>query len=550
MYRMRRVVPACGAAALLTLAACTDVPSAANESLTQPAAVTVPSNAQAEPVVPGEILVALRGDDDFDVVGRDFGLVVAERGHRNAFAVMRGAAGNEQAIAARLRGDARVRYAEPNYLRQPVQAAVNTKLWGFYNDGTKSLLYTSGTSSGQVVSTKLPKNDADIDANGLGEVSAASAAGSAMIGSIDTGVEFTHPEFAGGTLIAGRDWVNNDNDPSDGDNHGTHTTGTMAGRTVGVAGVTGANTGSASKVRVYVQRVCGPRGCATSAIVNAIRAAADYVENGQHLVAMNLSLGGASISTAEQDAIKYATDLGVLVIASAGNDGTTTVSCPACDPNALSVAALNWGDVLSYYSNRGAGLDISAPGGEMFSNTTEDGGIYSAVRGGAYAFYQGTSMAAPMVTGVAGVVSLMTGLRGAALRSRLLATADDLGADGYDTQFGAGRVNLLRAVNNVTSGGGGGGTPALTVSIAKSCVTNSNSSATCTLTGSTNGASPFYSWSWNDAGTIGVSQAVITRTFTAAGSSTATLTVTASGASASSSSTVSCKLTGKQLRCS
>ena len=82
------------------------------------------------------------------------------------------------------------------------------------------------------------------------------AAGGAdvTIGSIDTGVDFSHPEFTG-RLIAGKDWVNNDNDPSDtpDEGHGTHTTGTMAGSTVGVAGVSGA----APHVKVYVQRVCG-----------------------------------------------------------------------------------------------------------------------------------------------------------------------------------------------------------------------------------------------------------------------------------------------------
>src|SRR5678815_4348694 len=120
------------------------------------------------------------------------------------------------------------------------------------------------------------------------------AAGGAdvVIGSIDTGGDLTHPEFTG-RLIAGKDWYNNDADPTDDDGHGSHTTGTMAGSTVGVAGVSGA----AAHVKVYVQKVCGRRGCPTSAIVNAIYAAADY----PNLVAMNLSLGGSSESQAEKD---------------------------------------------------------------------------------------------------------------------------------------------------------------------------------------------------------------------------------------------------------
>src|SRR5512132_4321101 len=202
----------------------------------------------------------------------------------------------------------------------------------------------------------------------------------------------------------------------------------MAGSTVGVAGVSGA----AAHVQVYVQRVCGKRGCPTSAIVSAIRAAADY----PGMVAMNMSLGGASESQAEKDAIAYAMSKNVVVIASAGNDGTGTVSCPACDPNAISVASSTWQDKLASYSNWGSGLDISAPGGNCYSNTTAEGCIYSAYKGGGYTYMQGTSMAAPQVTGTAAVVASVTGLRGSSLRSRIESTADDKGTAGYDTKFG------------------------------------------------------------------------------------------------------------------
>src|SRR5262249_37542654 len=146
---------------------------------------------------------------------------------------------------------------------------------------------------------------------------------------------------------------------------------------------------------------------------------------------------------AERDAIAYAVGKGSLVIASAGNDGTGTVSCPACDANSISVAATNWQDQLAYYSNWGPGLDISAPGGQCYSNTTAEGCSYSAYKGGGYAYLQGTSMAAPQVTGTAAIVASVTGLRGAALRSRLLSTADAIGSSNF---FGAGRLNSYRAV--------------------------------------------------------------------------------------------------------
>jgi subtilisin family serine protease len=172
------------------------------------------------------------------------------------------------------------------------------------------------------------------------------------------------------------------------------------------------------------------------------------------MVAMNLSLGGSSESQAEKDAIAYAVGKNVLVIASAGNNGTSTVSCPACDPNAISVAATQWQDKLASYSNFGSGLDISAPGGNCYSNTTPEGCIYSSYLGGGYAWLQGTSMAAPQVTGTAAIVASKAGLRGSQLRSRLLSSADDLGASGPDNTFGAGRLNSYRAVTGTTLAAG------------------------------------------------------------------------------------------------
>ncbi|HEU4564007.1 MAG TPA: S8 family serine peptidase [Gemmatimonadaceae bacterium] len=426
-------------AAALALAACSDVTSPSGVSPDDtPQLARVPQGGP-EQVMAGEVIVKLRDAAQAQSVAAAHGLAVGYAGYRGAFVVMRGAAGAERAAAARLAGDARVLYAEPNYLRQPT--AINSNLWAFYNPGGLNMKYTSGRYSGQFISSSYA-SVADADEDNIESYAAGGA--DVVIGSIDTGVDLTHPEFTG-RLIAGKDWYSNDNDPSDEDGHGTHTTGTMAGSTVGVAGVSGA----APHVRVYVQRVCGKRGCPTSAIVSAIRAAADY-----GVVAMNLSLGGSSESQAEKDAISYALSKNALVIASAGNDGTGTVSCPACDPNAISVAATTWQDKLASYSNWGSGLDIAAPGGQCYSNTTPEGCIYSAYKGGGYAWLQGTSMAAPQVTGTAAIVASKLGLRGSALRSRIESTADDKGAGGYDTTFGNGRLNSYRAVTGSTLAAG------------------------------------------------------------------------------------------------
>jgi subtilisin family serine protease len=400
-----------------------------------------------EQVMPGEVLVRLKAGADAATVGKAHGLTLSGRGYKDAFVVLKGAVGAEHAAAAALARDARVAYAEPNYLRQPTATPINPSLWAFFNPGGLNMKFTSGRSKGQSLpSSYASTTDADEDGAPTGAFGSYAGGGAdVVIGSIDTGVDPTHPEFTG-RLIPGRDWYNNDTDPSDDEGHGTHTTGTMAGSTVGVAGVSGA----AAHVKVYVQKVCGRRGCPTSAIVSAIRAAADQPD----MVAMNLSLGGSSESQAEKDAIAYAVGKNVLVIASAGNNGTSTVSCPACDPNAISVAATQWQDKLASYSNFGSGLDISAPGGNCYSNTTPEGCIYSSYLGGGYAWLQGTSMAAPQVTGTAAIVASKAGLRGSALRSRLLSSVDDLGASGPDNTFGAGRLNSYRAVTGTALAAG------------------------------------------------------------------------------------------------
>jgi subtilisin family serine protease len=385
------------------------------------------------------VLVKMKEGYDFSaLVGTRPGLSFNRAGYKAEFAVMGVSRGQERAEAARLSSDPRVEYAEPNYLRQIT--AIDPRLWAYFNPGGLRASFNDGT--GFLPTTYSSLLDADEDAiEGI-----AAGGGQVVIGSIDTGVDMDHSQFTG-RLIAGKDWVNNDANPEDDEGHGTHTTGTMAGTTVGVAGVTGAS----PNVRVYVQKVCGAAGCPTSAIVNAIRAAADY----PGMVAMNLSLGGTIESKAEKDAISYAVNTkGVLVIAAAGNSGSNKVGCPACDVNAISVSATSWRDALAYYSQYGSGLDISAPGGEMYSNTTEEMGIYSAYLNNGYTMMQGTSMATPQVTGAAAAVASKTGLRGAALRTRLLSTADDKGTAGVDTKFGNGRLNVYRAVTNTPLGAG------------------------------------------------------------------------------------------------
>ncbi|CAA9363251.1 MAG: hypothetical protein AVDCRST_MAG68-4634 [uncultured Gemmatimonadetes bacterium] len=464
---MRIRFSAVGALALATLAACSDegTTNSAISPVQSPALAAAPAQ---DEVVPGEVLVKFKDGVDASALLRANGLVRRAVGYKGSFEVLNGARGQERALAAVLKNDSRVEWAEPNYIRRV--EAIDGRLWAFYNPGGLNMNFSDPTDSRY--GTPIPSSyasiaDADEDAiEGIGV-----GGSEVVISNIDTGVDFSHPEFTG-RLIRGCDWYSmavagnssgtcndftSDDTPDQG--HGTHTAGTSAGATVGVSGVTGA-----TSVKIFVQRVCGANGCYTSSIINAIRAAADQ----PNMVAMNLSLGGRTISSGEKNAIAYATNKGVLVIAAAGNSGTNKVGCPACDPNAISVAATTWKDELASYSQYGSGLDMSAPGGLCYSNTTEEGCVFSAVvagyqggnihsgplAGGSYAFMNGTSMATPQVTGAAAVVASKTGLRGAALRARLESSAFDLGVAGYDTKFGNGRLDVYKAVTGTTLGAG------------------------------------------------------------------------------------------------
>jgi subtilisin family serine protease len=196
-----------------------------------------------------------------------------------------------------------------------------------------------------------------------------------IVAVIDTGVDATHPDLRG-AFVPGYDVVGNDADPRDENGHGTAVAGIIAARRVGLC----------SACTLMAVRVLGADGYGTTStiadgIVRAVNAGARV---------LNLSLGSNGTTAAEADAVKYALDRSVLVVAAAGNDGRDGALYPAAFPGVLSVAATDEADKLYSWSNRGAGVRVAAPG----CNTAP------ALRTG-YAYFCGTSSATPMVAGIA-----------------------------------------------------------------------------------------------------------------------------------------------------
>lgn len=270
---------------------------------------------------------------------------------------------------------------------------------------------------------------------------------------IDTGIAYENyrrykkaPDFENTEFVKGYDFVNRDFHPNDDNGHGTHVAGTIAQTTnnfIGTAGI-------AFKAKIMPIKVLDRRGIGTySDIAEAIFYA---VDNGADII--NLSLGGYYPSKVLEDALKYASQKGVLVIASAGNDGKEGLAYPAAyDDYVIAVGATRVDKTLTYYSNYGNSLDLVAPGGDLKVDQNNDGykdGILQQTfvrnpRRFGYYFFQGTSMSAPHVTGVAALL-MSLGLDSYKTKEILFQTAQDLGEKGPDKFYGYGLVDAKKAI--------------------------------------------------------------------------------------------------------
>jgi len=251
-------------------------------------------------------------------------------------------------------------------------------------------------------------------------------ASATKIAIIDTGVDYNHPDLKGKTIL-GRDFAANDNDPMDEDGHGTHVAGIAAASTnngIGIAGV-GFN------CSIIAIRVLGPHGGASEWIANGIRYAAD---NGASVI--NLSLGGPGEALVERDAVRYASNKGCVIIAAAGNDGTTNRGYPAANPLTIAVAATDSNDKKADFSTYGADwVDVAAPGVDLMSTLPNN----------TYGNNSGTSMASPVVAGLAGLMrAYAPDATAAEIRAVIESTTDNVGPF-----ISKGRVNGFAAMSAI-----------------------------------------------------------------------------------------------------
>jgi serine protease len=403
--------------------------------------------------VPGELVVLFREEAQtaaIDRVIQSLGARMSYRSESAPMVVLEVPEGmTERELADRLFDEPLVRYVEPNYIYR-ISWIPNDPLYEY---------------QWHFEMINMPAAW-DIERGGKSSV---------VVAVLDTGVAFENygafcrpKDLEKTKFVNPRDFVNGGTHPNDDQGHGTHVAGTIAQSTddgYGVAGI-------AFNCSIMPVKVCGDcnQGCPLSAIVDGIRWAADHGAD-----VINMSLGGPQ-SNIEHDAVIYAYEKGVVIVAAAGNGGGKPVDYPAAYPEVIAVGAVRMDKTRSYYSNVGTNLDLVAPGGDTRvdqDGDSYDDGVYQTTFVSGYinqngefcpddycdfgipTWYQGTSMATPHVAGVVALI-ISRGMRGPEkIRDLLTSTATDLGSPGFDTQYGHGLLNAAKALENVTSGSWG-----------------------------------------------------------------------------------------------
>ena len=267
-------------------------------------------------------------------------------------------------------------------------------------------------------------------------------------------------------LSGGYDFVNNDIDPSDpsadSGSHGTHVATTIAARNDGL-NINGYG------IQVLPMRVLGSGGGYDSDIIQGMLYAAGFgnrsgtVYTGDvPIKVINMSLGsiGGTCGATWQGAINDIYNANITIVSSSGNSGQEypgAYGYPSSCNNVISVGALDYLGEKSYYSTFNDQVDIAAPGGDTSVDRNGDGyrdGILAFGSNEELAFYQGTSMAAPNVSGAIGILySLVPNLTSFQVDG-LLADGhltDDIGPVGKDDNFGFGALNIQKAVTRIIS---------------------------------------------------------------------------------------------------
>ena len=367
-------------------------------------------------LIPGQILVDLKDDvSDSDIrdIESKYGVVLTEANevahqYRYEEATIPGSLNDELDVVNKLRTDARVEHAEPM-----------TQYHALFTPNDPKY-------SEQYGLTRIGMESAWNMSCGMG----------VKVASLDTGVACRGEHRMSDLAECGEGFnaVDNDNDTTDRQSHGTHTVGSIAQLTNN--GIEGA--GVAPCVSIMPVKVLSDHGSGSNeGIAEGIRWAVDH---GAQVI--NMSLGGPSPSAVLKDACQYAHDKGVVVVAAAGNSGpgNNTVGYPAAFPTVIAVSAIGPDDKIAGFSSRGPQVAIAAPGVDIGQQT-----ICDENPEGCFLKYSGTSMSSPIVAGTTALI-VGSGITDVdAVKEKLQSTADSAGDKNL---YGAGIANAAAAVRS------------------------------------------------------------------------------------------------------
>lgn len=384
-------------------------PAAANTSVKQ---MNVTGDSSPRQFKERELIFKLKkNSSDENRILKKYGLTVIHRDARMGYvlAAVRGEDSVDNVIK-KLKIDDSVAYVQPNFVYS---------LLGAPNDPQYSRQWA------------LKQVKADTSWN---TVKAAKGTTGVTVAVLDSGVDVNHPDLKN-RLVPGTNTVNPLKSVRDNDGHGTHVAGIIAAATnnsLGVAGVAGAAPVKIMPVKVFE----GDTGSDIS-ISDGIIWAADH---GAKVI--NMSFGSYSKSFVLNDAIEYAYQKGVIMIAAAGNWASEEITYPAAISKVIAVSATDKNGKFADFSSFGPLIDLCAPGNEVYST------YWDSHKGSTYTEMSGTSMASPMVAGLAALLLIKNpALTGDEVRQIMEVSATDLGEAGWDPRFGHGEINVSKALS-------------------------------------------------------------------------------------------------------